>query len=574
MISFQNIISKNTFILFVSVLMTLSVKAQQEEDKRPVTIDSFDVVRDYKPLLADAVKIRRSPDMTNKRSYMPRLSYNNIMDQKLNINTGLKELDVREIPFAVRHDILSNYVKLGIGNFNTILGEAFLAVEDYEDIRFGGFIKHLGQKGSIEDQKFSSQEIGIFGRRVLPLFTVDGLVGFNRYATNFYGMPLTQNDLPLNTEREAQAFNDIYFTGELTSNYNPDDEEAISYSAKLDGYSYKDKFAAKESSVAISGYINKRVRAFNIGANLGVDINSMDGVRNAQGETKMNNSLALLNPYIRFKGDNYVVTLGANLVPEFGDSTSFNIFPSAEVDFSIVPEYLHLFGGIDGNVRKASYRELSRENPYLGPGQTLRNTVERMSFYGGIKGNMGATFGYKAKVFYKNIEGLPMYSVNKDRPYQFDIIYDGDGDKAVKHMGLEGEVNVRLSEVVNLGARLNFEEYTMAYEEEAWHLPKLKLAATARFNVSEKLYIDAEALFHNETYAKTYEYADINTAIEPYRRESVPAFFDLSAGAEYKATKQLGIFVKANNILNTEYQRYIYYPKLGFNFLGGLNFSF
>jgi hypothetical protein len=49
---------------------------------------------------------------------------------------------------------------------------------------------------------------------------------------------------------------------------------------------------------------------------------------------------------------------------------------------------------------------------------------------------------------------------------------------------------------------------------------------------------------------------------------------DLSAGAEYKATKYLGVFVKANNMLNTEYQRYLYYPKLGFNILGGLNFSF
>jgi len=65
----------------------------------PVTIDSFDVVRDYKPILADAVKIRRSPDMTNKREYQPRLTYNNITDKKLDINTGLRELNVKELPF-------------------------------------------------------------------------------------------------------------------------------------------------------------------------------------------------------------------------------------------------------------------------------------------------------------------------------------------------------------------------------------------------------------------------------------------------------------------------------------------
>jgi outer membrane receptor for ferrienterochelin and colicin len=104
----------------------------------------------------------------------------------------------------------------------------------------------------------------------------------------------------------------------------------------------------------------------------------------------------------------------------------------------------------------------------------------------------------------------------------------------------------------------------------------LQLAANARFNISEKLYIDAEALFHGTSYAKFYEYPSQISGPDPnsYRKESIPAFFDLSAGAEYKATKNLGVFVKANNIFNNEYQRYLYYPKLGFGMIGGLNFSF
>lgn len=572
----QNILSNFIYIQIFLLGFTYQAMAQTEEDKRPVTIDSFDVVRDYKPLLADAVKIRRSPDMTNKRSYMPKLTYGDIVDQKLDINTGLRELDVREMPFAIRQDILSNYVKLGTGNFNTILGEAYLSVEDYEDIRFGGFVKHLGQKGSIEDQKFSKQEIGVFGRRVLPQFTLNGLIGYNRYATSFYGNPLAQDGSNINSLRENQAFNDIYFSGEIVSNYNPEVEDLLSYSAKLDAYSYKDKYRAKENSVAISGYFNKRLRTFNVGANVSVDINSMNGVKNYQGDSKTNNSLAVLNPYIRFKGDNYVITLGANFIPEFGDSTSFNVFPSAEIDFSLVPEYLYLFGGVDGTVKKGSFRDLSVENPYLSADQRIKNTVERINVYGGLKGNMGATFGYKAKVFYKDIEGLPMFVVNENHPYQFDVIYDGDGDKAVKHIGIEGELNVRLSELVNLGGRINFDDYKMVNEKEAWHLPKLRFAATARFTLSEKLYIDAEALFMSERFAKTYEYAtsDVNTIVTPYAQKKLPTFFDLSAGAEYKATNQLGIFIRANNMLNKEYQRYINYSKLGFNFLGGVNFSF
>lgn len=566
-----NNVFKQATLLTLLLGTGIGVNGQvRDTSDRPVTLDSFDIVRDYRPILADAVKIRRSPDMANKREYMPKLNYGNVPDRKLDINTGLKELKIMETPFSEWREHRSNYVKFGAGNFNTLLGEAYFAVEDYEDIRFGGFLKHLSQKGVLEAQKFSRQEVGIFGRRVFPLFTLNGVVGYNGYGTNFYGVPENGDGATLNSAFEAQRFNDIYFSGELTSNFDPENEDALSYSLKADAYGYSDKFSAKENSIALGGYLNKRYRAFNAGANIALDINSVSGVHSPTG--KLNNSIASINPYIRFKGANYNITLGANIVSEFGDSSRFNVFPEAEIDFSLVPEYFYIFGGVSGGVRKGSFKEFSRENPYLGPNLDIRNTIDRMNIYGGIKGNAGATFGYKVKGFYKKVEGLAMFANNLESPYMFDLIYDGEGDDAVTHLGIEGEINVRLSEVVNLGGRLNIDQYTMVNQEEAWHLPKMKLAANARFNISEKLYIDAEALFHGLSYARGW--APATSSPTPIEKQTVDSFLDLSAGAEYKATQQIGIFVKANNLLNTEYQRYLYYPKLGFNILGGVNFSF
>ncbi|MDM1050087.1 TonB-dependent receptor [Sphingobacterium hotanense] len=572
-----NTIVKQSGLLALLLAMGSQAYAQRDTTNRPVTLDSFDIVRDYRPILADAVKIRRSPDMANKREYMPKLNYGNVPDKKLDINTGLSELKIMETPFSRIVDHSSNYVKLGVGNLGTILGEAYFAVEDYEDIRFGGFVKHLNQKGNLEDQKFSRQEVGVFGRRIFPMFTVNGLIGYNGFGTRFYGIPMDVDNKELNPTREAQRFNDIYFSGELTSNFDPANEDALSYSVKADAYTYKDKFDGKENSIALSGYLNKRLRTFNIGANVALDFNSIGGVNTPDGN--LNNSLVNANPYIKFKGDNYNITLGANIVSEFGDSSRFNIFPVAEIDFSLVPGYFYIFGGVKGGVEKGSFRSFTKTNPYLGLTPNIMNTVERMNIYGGIKGNAGATFGYKVKAFYRQIEGLPMFVNNVDRPFQFDLVYDGDGDKALKHVGIEGEINVRLSELVNLGGRLNIDNYTTVSQEEAWHLPKMRLAANARFNISEKLYIDAEALFHGNATAREYTYTtdkttNVTSPSDTYSKTSIPSFFDLSAGAEYKATKQLGIFVKANNMFNTEYSRYLYYPKLGFNILGGINFSF
>ncbi|WP_139378632.1 TonB-dependent receptor [Parapedobacter luteus] len=560
-----------------SGMIMMGYAQEEQKDERPATIDSIDVVRDYRPILADAVKIRRSPDMTNKRQYQPKLTYH-ILDRKLDINTGTKQLTIQEMPFTRTQALTNNYVKVGAGNLGSILGEVYLSSDYYVDTRLGGYVKHLSQQGSYEEQKFSSQQVGVFGRTILGPITLDGEIGYNRYGTRFYGLVGDIDGTNLNLNPAKQAFNDIYFTGELTSNYDEQATDALSYSLKADAYSYSNAYETKESAFALSGYVNKQLNVFNVGANISGDFTS---VKDASYD--LGNHIARINPYIRFQGSNYNITLGANFVSEFGDSSRTNIFPSAEIDFALIPQYAHLFGGINGDVNKTSVKELTKENPWLGAlGGTnyIRNSVDRMQIFGGIKGNAGATFGYKVKAFYRRIEGMPFYAVAPDRPYEFGLLYE-DGENASTIIGLEGELNVRVSEVVTIGGRLNFNEFDLQREEEAWYMPKMRLAANARFNISDKLYIDGELLFQGQTYGLV---RDANIDLSEYsitelggtgaRKTTIPSFADLSAGAEYRVTDQIGVYLRMNNMLGTHYERYLFYPRLGLNVIGGVNFSF
>lgn len=553
--------------------------AQEEEEvpvRRTSTIDSIDVVRDYRPILADAVKIRRSPDMTNKREYQPKLTYN-ILDKKLDITTGTRQLTIQEMPYTRPEDVKPNYVKIGAGNFNTLLGEVYVSTDQFPDARLGGYVKHLGQRGSLEAQRFSQQQIGVFGRQTLPQVTVEGEVGYNRYATGFYGVVGGDGSSPLTPNPENQAFNDIFLKAEVVSNYDDARTDDLSYSAKLDGYVYSNAFQAKENSAAISGYLNKRINAFNVGANISADFTSV-----SDEAYEIANHIARVNPYIRFKGDNYNLTLGAVLVAEFGEAQRTNVFPAAEVDFALIPEYAHIFGGINGDVNKTSFRELSKENPFLAPNIQIANSLDRMNIFGGIKGNMGATFGYKVHAFYRRVEGLPFFVNSMAAPHQFEVIYD-DLNEPSTILGLQGEVNLRVSETVSLGGKVNFNEFDLQNEQQAWFLPKMRVSANTRINISEKLYINGELLFNGVTYGKAYEqsYAfnttttqDLTTAEAEFNRVTIPAFADISAGAEYRINNQFGIYVRANNLLGNTYERYLYYPRLGLNVIGGINYSF
>src|SRR5690606_16059699 len=208
---------KYTFIIGLSAL-SFSASAQIDTTKTAqTTIEEVEVIRDYRPILADAVKIRRSPDLSDVRNFQPKLRYN-VIDQRLNLPSGMGRLDVQELELTRPGVMTNNYAKLGIGNFNSILGELYINTGRDEYYQAGFYAKHLNQKGDLAEQKFSEQNLGVFGRSILDNFTLTGEIGYNRYATAFYGVVPGAEQLNLNPE--SQRFNDIFFTGELLKNYD------------------------------------------------------------------------------------------------------------------------------------------------------------------------------------------------------------------------------------------------------------------------------------------------------------------------------------------------------------------
>ncbi|QNL52138.1 TonB-dependent receptor [Olivibacter sp. SDN3] len=561
-------------------LYSFTAFSQEEQDPNEEAkgqLGEIEVIRDYKPILADAVKIRQSPDLTNERKYLSKLNYN-IFDKKLDINTGTHRLEIQEVPTA-RPDVLTNnYAKIGVGNFNTLLGEVYISNGEDEALQVGGFIKHLSQKGTeLTGQNFSEQKVGLFGRSILDQITLNGEIGFNRYATRYYGFVPLQPDL--NNDPTKQHYNDLYIKGELNSNYEENDE-LLSYSLRADGYLFGNAFSARENSFALSGNLNKKINAFNLGANVSGDFTNVQSQNQS-----LANHIARLNPYIRFQGNNYKITLGATLVSEFGgDESRNNIFPTVDLDFALVPEYASLYAGVKGDVVKTSFRTLANENPFLMERPfidslnntntlVIHNMLEKIHAFGGIKGNAGATLGYKIGIFYKQLSDLPLYTISPNNPSRYDIIYDRGEKNTV--FGFEGDVNVRVSEAFTLGGNLIFNEYDLENEAEAWFIPKLRVAANTRINIGKKVYIDGELFFNDAMKARSYnKYVGIGGDPDAPVTVSLPAFADISAGIEYRATKQIGVYVRGNNLLSNSYQRFLYYPRLGFNVIGGLNVSF
>jgi len=558
-----------TLIVFLAGFSSL--KAQDVKPPEKVVSSEIEVVRPYKPVLAEAVKLRRSPDLDNLKTYKAKFSYS-LTDRKLELNTDIQKLQAQQIADEKEAVLVNNYVKGGFGNLGTFLGEAYVGIGKDEALQTGAFFKHFGQSGKLNKQKENTQQLSVFGRSIGDKATLNGRLNYERHGLYFYG--IDESKPLLNPDPEKQALSFIELEGEVVNRFT-NDEDALSYAAKANLYFFNDKFDAKEQVFSLSTYLNKRIRDFNVGLAANTEIGNTKDFG-----TKVSNNILRLNPYLKLQARGVNITAGVNFVQEFGDFSNTRFFPAITADFTLIPDFLQLFGEIKGDVNRSSLKNFTDENPFLNANINIQNSVEKLSISAGIKGTGGPGFGYKARFYSKKITDMPLFVNNYSKFNKFDVIYDfGD----MKLLGLEGELSVQVSDNLKWTAKLNVDDYQPASEQESYFKPQLRIGSNLLYAINKKFTFNANVAIQDDSKAKVYLFNpnSLTSSFYPptpdYTIENVvniKGFVDLGIGADYKINSKFAAFVKINNLLNTNYSKYLYYRVNGLNAFGGVSYSF
>ncbi len=511
----------------------------------------------YKPVLAEAVKIRRNPDLEDKEPFKAPLNYNPL-DKTLQLNTDIRQFDAIKMPREQPDELYNNYAKLGGGNYKTTYGELYINNGSDQGLQLGGFLKHLMQAGNLYRQNYSKEEAGIFGKNIGEGSTISGRANYTYRSNYFYGYNVDQLPPPLlNTAN--QYFSTLSGEAEIAKNYT-DVENQFIYALKLGGYAFQDAFEAKETNVSASGYINQIVGQFYAGLNGSVDFTSI-----TDSAYKRQNNLIRANPYIKLQGDNYKIDAGLNIVSQLGYSNEFFIFPAARLEFQIVPKYIRLFAEVRGDVDRSSIRDFTETNPFLGKNILVQNAVDKLDLSVGLKGMLAPGLGFKAEIFRNSVKNMPLFvsNFNIAAGYnRFTVIYDA-GNARIS--GLNGELDYKASDDFDIFGRIEVKDYQLATEVQAWNLPKLKLTAGTTIHINKQININGTLLFRGPTTDRT---GAANQVV------NINSFADISGGIEYKATRRLSIFVQVNNLLDNGAQTWLYYPNYGFNIFGGVGYQF
>lgn len=558
--STHSFIKTNTMknIVLAGLTLCLAILAAQVATAQPdLPGEKVDVIKSFDARLLDTERVGLQPTLPPLDTTVKRQTYNVIT----------KQLKVEYLPPVIRplgmkrekvEEGYKGYAKIGAGLPTAFYGEASYDIITKSNFEFGIDLNHFSANNTrkVENQRFSQTSGKVDGTYHFDQgFAVKGQLGYSSNTMHFYGY----NDLNEEQSRDftfdasdvRQRFSLFEIGGNIFNGVRT--ELDFNYDGGVKFYNLTDNYGARENGFLLDLNANKW---FNEKHPLNVRlITDFTNYRAVNEDRVLNNFL--LQPNFTYHGERFKVKMGMNigLVED-----EFSIFPDLEASVSVVPGIVNAYVGADGTLQKNSFRTLSEFSPFIASNVPIRNT-KYYNYFGGARGNIQGA-DYDLQIGYKRAQELPLFLLasQTDSFARFDVLYD-----TVNIFTFKGSVAVPVYSGISLVGSFAQSIYTLNNEERAWHLPAFSVNAGARYTSEDKRLL-AKVDFFLEN---GVPYRDLNDEIK-----TLNALFDISLGAEYFFSKNVGGFFQLNNLANNRRQRWQRYPTLGLNAMFGVTVRF
>lgn len=459
----------------------------------------------------------------------------------------------------------NNYVSLGAGNFGRIYGELYVNSTQDSKMIFGVHAMHNStSRGPVDDKNSANMydKAELTGKYLAEKFQVNGGLSYNRDQYYFYGYK--RPSVEFDRKEIRQILNTLNFNVGF-ENIAPNPR--VDYALKTNIRSLKDNYAAQETdwTTTFNAYFpiieTKFIAVVDADANM---------AQRSDGEIDKRN-LFRVEPSFKVNLNRFGASIGYKAVNEFDEVKKINRtkgFPTVELTYKF-PSLIYVFAGYDGDIIRNTLGSFLTENPYLKPQTQLLNTEKLQEYYVGGKGDIvsGLSFNFRGSMgYYKNLYYFNNYAPKANEiladTAKFAVLYDS---LKTQYVNVNVQLNYQPAQIWRTYLRTEINHYQRRAYEKPFHRPLVTVKWGNTLIVSDRLIANLDLAYIGKTFAKnpTTEAIVTNKAI-----------FDMNAEFDYLFGKQFTAFVKLNNILGKRYERYLYYPQQGLNFLVGVNFSF
>jgi hypothetical protein len=480
--------------------------------------------------------------------------------------------------------LYNSYGRIGVGSEFMPLGELYLTNTRSRKYHYGAHLNHLSSYGNLNDYApsgFDRNRAEVYGRIIKSKYDLGSKISYRNDGFNYYGF---QND-SMSSDSIKQRFSD--FTASLDYNYHKRDSGHFNYrlGAEFNLFSTKtplndtlEDWRIKEQNFALrlgGSYltgIHLLDAALTIQHNNSAFGTADSTISNTTGSLRQN-TLINLNPSAttHYLNNRLKARAGMKIMVNIGPETRAYLYPDFEVKYSLFNDIFIPYAGLGGGMTQRSFKSISTENTFVIPGTDLVNENNRIEFYGGVKGTISRNIGFNLGARFSRVQDLALFVLDTldARQNQFQTIYD-----TLNRAVLEGSVYFQDGEKLKIEGIGKYYSYLLLNNSYAWHQPLISIGMRGRYNLYEKLIIQAD--FNLYGGRKALVYADgVDVTIENDQFiKKLKDIYDFNLSIEYLYNKRVSAFIQFNNVAAQNYQRWHNYPVQGFQALGGVSFKF
>jgi hypothetical protein len=453
----------------------------------------------------------------------------------------------------------NNIIRAGVGNYGHTFLEAHAGIPLGEDNYHGIYIKHnnfrLGPVGA--NYSGSSQNlVKIHSRTAFDAVKLEGALSWERRGFDFYGFTPKNYDFP-----ESQIFNSwnkFNFIGAISNN---------SKDSKID-YQFKSNLSYLFTHLKANELVWKGTgnAVFAITDELTAGLDGTIVLAQRQDSLTLYRNLYKLKPTFQYKTDRFTITAGLNVIND-REKNTFNssyLYPIVKLDAQIM-QGVKIFVGYDGDVYANNLTSFLQENQWLNRFVELRNTRKTADFYAGGKASLQNGLDLEAKISYANYKDFFVFNNSRSDSTRFEALYSDDST-TVKVTNFLVQASYQIPDMFRTNLKVDVNVFSgLGNLKTAYHRPTFSATWNNTFTIKQKLLVSSDLYFLSGIKGKNFQ-TDKEIKLDP--------IVDLNFKFTYLISDHFNVFVSANNIFNKNYQRYLYYPTQGVNFLGGLSYSF
>ena len=566
------------------------VFSQKKPKKKDSIVEVINVITSYTPTISDAFKIKKTPKIIlSNTTSKKKLSYS-IFSAPVASTFVPKSGVVKGIDVGKKERLFDNYLALGFGNYTTPFIEFFLHQNRKFETDYGIYLKYTssenGVKNTFLNNEFSTLNLGGFYLKEERGFTWK--IGGNMYQKqyNWYGLPnisFDNNTINSIAAKQTYGFYEVESEVVFEDSYFDNIKGALSL--------FDDKFGSKEVGFLLKpslkiplGFISKNLSELELETN----INYLQGEFEQNYLNNSNIKYSFFNlgihPVYRVNWNKLSIKLGSKiyLTSDIENSlTDILAYPDIEITYPVITNLINFYAGAGGDLYMNSFQKFSEQNPFVSPTLFLTQTNEQYNLFGGINGTISSNISFNVKASYKSNEDHALFVRNNSKSngvfnastsllgYEygnsFNVFYDD-----ISTLSIFGEIEIDASKRFSIGATIQINSYSTTFQQEAWNLPKIEGAIYGKYK-NNNWYANANIFFVGSRMDVQYNGTFPSTIASI---ESLDAFTDMNLNGGYHFSDFFSAFVKLNNILGTDYDRYANYNVLGFQALAGITYKF